>query len=159
MQAELFTGGRRKLPLRFLTWLCFFFGSLMYWELLLHFSVFGELTGKFFYAVGFSLTLSAILTLFLSFFPKKVSYWIAFSLSILIAILFGSQLVYYFVFGSLYSISLVGEGGAAITTFWKETLSTMLTHLPQLILLFVPMAALLIFKKFFRNKLAPLNYV
>lgn len=159
MSANHVTGGRRKLPLRFLTWLCFFFFSLLYWELILHLSVFPEISGKFFYAVGFSLTLSAILTLVLSFFPKKISYWLAVSLSVLFGLLFGSQLVYYFVFGSLYSISLVGEGGAAITTFWKETLSTVLTHLPQLLLLFVPMAVLLMFRKFFRSRLAPLNYI
>ena len=159
MDANLFTGGRRKLPLRCLTWLCFFFFSLVYFELLLHLCVFPEISVKFFYAVGFSLTLALILTLFLSFFPKKVSYWIAFSLSILIGILFGSQMVYHFVFGSLYSISLMGEGGNAITSFWRETLSTMLSHLHLLLLLFVPAAALLIFKKFFKSKLAPLNYV
>ncbi len=159
MEANHFTGGRRRLPVRCLTWLCFFFGSLVYWELLLHLSVFPEFSSKFFYVVGFSLPLSIILTLFLSFFPKKVSYWIAFSLSILIAVLFGSQMVYSFVFGDLYSISLMGQGGAAITSFWRETLQTMLTHLPQLLLLFVPMAVLLIFKKFLLPKMAPLNYV
>ncbi|MBR3979388.1 MAG: sulfatase-like hydrolase/transferase [Oscillospiraceae bacterium] len=159
MESNLFTGGRRRLPLRFLTWLCFFFGSLVYWELLLHLCVFPEISLKFFYAVGFSLTLALLFTLILSFIPKKVSYWIAFSLSVLLAILYASQLVYFFVFGSLYSVGLMGEGGNAITSFWRETLNTILTHLPQLLLLFVPTAGLLIFRKFFRSKMKPLNYV
>ncbi len=159
MAFEHLTGGRRKLPLRCLTLFCFFFFSLIYWELLLHLCIYPEISGDFLYVVGFSMPLSLIATLFVSFFPKKVSYWLSVGLSVALAILFGSQLVYYFVFGSLYSVALMGEGGNAITSFWRETLSTMLSHLPQLLLLFVPTAVLLIFKKFLRSKFAPLNYV
>ena len=159
MNMELLTGGKRKFPIRCLTWFAYWFVTLLFFELVLHLSVFSGISAKFFHAVGFTVPFALFLTLLMSFLPQKVSYWTTFGLTIVLAIFYNSQMVYFFVFGSLYSVSLVNEGGAAITSFWRETLKTIWEHLPQLLLMFLPIVPLVVFKKFFQRKMKPLNYV
>ena len=159
MSLELLTGGKRKFPIRCLTWFAYWFVTLLFFEFVLHLSVFTDMTAKFFHAVGFTVPFAIFFTLLMSFLPKKASYWTAFGITLALALLYSSQLVYYFVFGSLYSVGIMGEGGAAITSFWRETLKTIWEHLLQLLLLFLPIVPLLVFKKFFQSKMKPLNYV
>ena len=37
-----------------------------------------------------------------------------------VAVLYGSQMVYNFVFGTMYSVALMEQGGQAMTSFWRE---------------------------------------
>ena len=58
-----------------------------------------------------------------------------------------SLLVYDFIFGTLYSAAMAAQGGEAMTSFWRELLSTMGEKCLWLIALFVPLAALLFLRK------------
>lgn len=129
--------------------------SLLYWEILLHFAVFGELTARFWYAVGFTVTIALALELIVSFLPKRANFAVNVIIDIGAIALYGSQMVYYFIFGTLYSVSQMGQGGAAITSFWRETLATMLDKLPWLVCLLVPIAVLFVLRRFFREAFAP----
>ncbi len=146
-------------PSRCAVWFVYWFVTLLLFELVLHLSVFTGLPVTFLHAVGFTVPFALVLTLLLSFLPQKAGFWTCFGVTIALALLYCSQMVYYFVFGSLYSVSLMGEGGAAITSFWRETLKTIWEHLHLLLLMFTPVAALVVFKKFFARRMAPLNYV
>ena len=65
-------------------------------------------------------------------------------LSLVLLLLYGSQMVYFFVFGDLYSVSQMQQGGAAITSFWVETVTTIGNHLPWMLAFLLPVAALVV---------------
>lgn len=114
---------------------------LIYLESLLHGVVFHSLTARYFYILGFSLPVALVLSLLLGLLPKHVNAGVSIALTSVLCVIFGSQLVYYFVFGNLYSVSMVGLGGDAITSFWRETLLTMSKHVGPLLLCILPIPA------------------
>ena len=127
--------------------LLYWFAAIVYWELLLHVVALGELRAKFGYVVGFSFVFACGLTLITAFLPRKLRFTCNVALTAVLTVLYGSQLVYYFVFATLYSVSMIQQGGAAVTSFWKETVVTMWEKLPWLLSLLVPMAALCLVRK------------
>lgn len=120
--------------------------ALLYWETLLHFAVFGEFSMKFAYIVGFSAVAALILGALDAQLPGAVSLVLEWLLTLVLTVLYGSQQVYQFIFGTLYSVSMMAQGGEAMTSFWRETLSTMLDKLPWLLALLVPAAALVLLR-------------
>ena len=123
--------------------------ALLFWETLLHAAVFGEFSGKFGYIVGFSVSAGLVLALAVSFLNRKAAYVINLLLTLVMTVFYGSQLVYNSIFGTLYSAALMGQGGQAVTSFWRETLSTMLEKLPLLLLLLIPIVLLILLRKQF----------
>lgn len=121
--------------------------ALLYWEVLLHTAVFGAFSIKVAYILGFSLSISLILALADSLIPKKAALWVDLAVTLVLTVLYGSQLVYNFIFGTLYSVSMMAQGGEAMTSFWRETVSTMLDKLPWMLALLVPAAALFLLRK------------
>ena len=120
--------------------------AILFFETLLHGYVFGSFDIRCLFAAGFTVPVAALLSLLIGFLPKKAAFVGGVILNILLAFVYGSQLVYYFVFGSLYSVSMVSMGGDAVTSFWRETLMTMLENLLPLALLFVPLMVLVVLK-------------
>lgn len=114
---------------------------LIYLESLLHGVVFHSLTARYCYILGFSLSAALVLSLPMGLLPNRVSAGVSIALTSVLCVIFGSQLVYYFVFGNLYSVSMVGLGGDAITSFWRETLLTMGKHAGPLLLCILPIPA------------------
>ena len=140
--------------------------SLLYWlltivylELVLHLKAFNELDGRFGYVAAFSLAAACVLSLITSFLPKKANFWTTIGITAVLILLYGSQIVYNCVFGTLYSVSLMHIGGAAVTSFWKETLLTMAQNLPWLLALLVPLAAAIVLWKWKGNVYGPSNAV
>ena len=132
----------------------FWFFALLFWEVLLHAVVFGEFSIKFGYVVGFSGVCAGVLAIMLSFVPQKAHFWTALGVTVLGVIAYGSQMVYNYVFGTMYSMALMDQGGAAMTSFWRETLATIVEHILVLLLLFVPTVVLVLLRK---KKMAPSN--
>ena len=132
---------------------------LVFYELLLHIVVFGAPNGRFAFVLGFSLVIACLLTVLVSFLPKKLQIWAMAILTTFLLLVYGSQLVYNFVFGTLYSVSLMQHGGAAITSFWKETLLTMWENIHILLLLFIPYILMVLVWKFRLRKLNRTNGV
>ena len=127
--------------------------ALVFLEALLHAAVFEAFSLRFGFIVGFSFVIAAIISAGMSFLPRKASFPVSLLLTLVLAVLYGSQIVYHAVFGSLYSLAMMALGGDALGAFWKETALTMLEHLLPLALLFVPLAVLLLLRK-----LAPLTF-
>ena len=129
-------------------------GNFAYWlftitflEAVLHASVFDGFSANFLFIVGFGGAFAALLSLLTSFLPKKASFAVTVLLTLALMLLFGSQIVYNAVFGSLYSIAMLALGGDALGAFWKETLLTMMENLLPIGLLFVPLVLLIILWK------------
>ncbi len=123
--------------------------ALLFWETVLHLAVFGEFSQKFGYVVGFSLSAAFVLALAGSFLKQKAVFGLNLVLTLVLTVLYGSQMVYNFIFGTLYSVALMGQGGQALTSFWRETLSTMLEKLPWLLILLIPMMVLILLRRQF----------
>ncbi len=127
----------------------YWFFALFYLELLLHQTAFGAFDARILYIAGFSGAYACGMTALLSPVPKKFRFAGDMVATVLLTVFFGSQMVYQFVFGTLYSTALMTMGGAAVTSFWKETVSTMLDELPWVLLLLVPGILLILLRKFF----------
>ena len=140
-------------------------GSFAYWlfailffETVLHSFVFESFTLRYLFAVGFSIPVAAILSLLTGFLPKTGAFVTDIVLNILLIFAYGAQLVYYFVFGSLFSLAMTALGGDAVTSFWRETLMTMVEHILPLALLFVPLVTLILLKKFASHIFLPTGW-
>ena len=118
------------------------------WELIAHYTVFGEFNARSLYAVGFTGAIACAVTLLTSFVPGKLRFIATMVLSVVLVFLYGSQMVYEFIFGTLYSVAQMEIGGAALTSFWRETLATIWEKLPYLLVLTLPVIALILLWKF-----------
>lgn len=137
----------------------YWFFLLVYMEVLLHWRVFGDFTGKFLYTVGFSAVIAVVLTAVVSLLPNRAGFWTALLVTVGAALLYGSQLVYHAIFGTLYSAGLIRQGGAAMTSFWRETLSTVWNNLPAILLLVLPPVVLCLLVKFREMRFSPMNWL
>ena len=122
--------------------------ALIFLEALLHSQVFTEFAPRFGLVVAFSLPIAAVIALLIGLLPNKAKFPVSVIFTVLLIVLYGSELVYNAVFGSLYSMAMMALGGDALGAFWKETLLTMAENWLPLALLFVPVIVLLLLKKF-----------
>ena len=125
--------------------------ALMYWECLLSGAVFHSF-GVRIYALGFTLSTALLVTLVLSFL-RKGRFGAEILLTAVLTLLYGSQIVYHFIFGTLYSAAMVSQGGEAMTNFWRELLAAMGDHFPWLIALLVPLALRIFLRKGLKGEL------
>lgn len=125
--------------------------ALLYWECLLSGSVFHSF-GVRIYALGFTLSAALLVTLVLSFL-RKDRFGAEVFLTAVLTLLYGSQIVYHFIFGTLYSVAMVSQGGEAMTNFWRELLAAMGDHFPWLVALLVPLALRIFLRKGLKGEL------
>lgn len=125
--------------------------ALMYWECLLSGAVFHSF-GVRIYALGFTLSAALLVTLVLSFL-RKGRFGAEVFLTAVLTLLYGSQIVYHFIFGTLYSVAMVSQGGEAMANFWRELLAAMGDHFPWLIALLVPLALRIFLRKGLKGEL------
>ena len=125
--------------------------ALMYGECLLSGAVFHSF-GVRIYALGFTLSAALLVTLVLSFL-RKGRFGAEIFLTAVLTLLYGSQIVYHFIFGTLYSVAMVSQGGEAMTNFWRELLAAMGDHFPWLVALLVPLALRIFLRKGLKGEL------
>ena len=142
-----------------MTAVIFWFLALLYWELILHAAGFGMPDARFGYVVGFSFGFACVLAIVAGGVFQKAKFWLMMGAACILLLLYGSQMVYFFVFGDLYSVSQIQQGGAAVTSFWVETVTTIGENLPWLLALFVPLAVLVTLRLFCRRCFAKSNSV
>ena len=120
--------------------------AIIYWEILAHAGMYGQFHSSFLFALGFSAAGALVLGTLISLLPKKAVVPVSAVVSAVLVGLYGSQMVYCFIFGTPYSVSQIGLGADAMTSFWREMLQSMLDHLPWLLGLFVPFLLLLVLR-------------
>ena len=133
--------------------------TLVYLEAMLQQLVFGEISSKFHYAVGFDALYAAVLAVISTAVPKKANFAVTCIMAVAVVFLYGSQVVYNFVFGTLYSVALMEQGGQAVTSFWRETLVTMRDHAPEILAMGLPLVAVILLKGFCRQVFDRTNWI
>lgn len=139
---------------RFAFWLA----VILYFEGLLHIVVYESVSLKILYILGFSAGFAGVLTLASSFLPRKADLTVTVILTAVLMVLYGSQLIYKFIFGTLYSVSQVQQGGAALTSFWKETVATVQEKLGYILLLFLPLVSVAVLWRKRKWNSGPINW-
>lgn len=133
---------RRSLLLNFLLYAV----ALVVWELLLYRIQYGswkEMSPYFLLFVPAQALLLAALT---SWQTKGLINRIVQSLLIVLLLVFyGAQTIYFSIFGSVFSINMIGVGAAAIENFSWSMASTFKNNIGWLLLLALPAALLLVF--------------
>jgi len=116
----------------------FWFISILFMETLLHIVLFSTMAPEFLYAVGFSVVIALIISGLTAILPTRGNKTVSIIVMTVLSIFYCSQIVYNAVFGTMYSVSLVALGGAALTSFWKETLLTIWNNFPILLAMLLP---------------------
>ena len=130
--------------IQFLYW----FVSLSYLESAVHFTVYDGFHPRFLYAIGLTAAIACLLSLVFSLIPRKIRFGSMLIGVLGLTFLYGSQMVYEFIFGTMYSVAQMGMGGAALASFWRETLVTIWEKLPYVASLLVPLAVLVLLRIF-----------
>ena len=125
----------------------FWFFTLSFLEGILRVVAFDHVFGKIGLVLGFNGVVAIGLTLVTSLFSRKANVILAMVLQIFLLLLYGSQIVYDLIFGSLYAVAQMKMGGDALTSFWRETLLAMCDGIVYLLVLFVPIVVMAFFKK------------
>lgn len=125
-----------------------FFVVIVYMEAILRWAAIGRIifSGTI-YWLAFCLSLALVLFLLCSLAQKHRKKTIAFILYG-IAFMFASQLIYFKVFKTFYSVYSAGNAGQVLE-FWKETAMVVLRNLHWLVLLFLPAILFSVLKRRF----------
>ncbi len=126
----------------------FWFLCLTYLETLLHLVIFKTVTGRFFYILGFTAVIAGLMSAATSLLSRRCNANVTTVLLSFLCVLYASQIIYYYIFGGMYALSMVALGGNAITNFWKEMFSSIMDHLPVILLSLVPIPCLCLTRKF-----------
>ena len=87
--------------------------SFLYWEVLAHAGMYDQFQSSFRYAMGISGALALLIALLVSLLPEKLVFPGNLVLTIAGSFVYGSQMVYCFIFGTPYSVSQMGLGAPA----------------------------------------------
>ena len=121
--------------------------AMLYWETLVHAGMYGNFRGNFRFALGFTAGLALLIALLVGFLPGRGVFPVSIVLSVVLIVVYGSQLVYCFIFGTPYSVSQMGLGADAVSQFWREMFTTMADHIFWLLGLLVPLVLLVLLYK------------
>ena len=88
--------------------------------------------------LAFCLTLCLLVGLL----PAKLVFPVNLVLTLAATVLYGSQMVYCFIFGTPYSVSQMGLGAGAVSQFYREMLGTMAENWPWIAALLLPLLIL-----------------
>ena len=115
------------------------FGSILFWELLLHGIVFEEANWRILYVILYSGIFATFFTVLTGFLPKIgniILYWL---FLVVLFLWYAAQLIYYKIFGGFISVYLIQMGGDALTSFFKETLACVAQNVWLLLLMALPL--------------------
>lgn len=118
--------------------------AFVYWEVLAHAGMYGQFQGSFRFALGISGAVALTLALVAGLLPQSLIFPVNLVLTLGGTILYGSQMVYCFIFGTPYSVAQMGLGAGAVSQFWREMLSTMAQNWTWIAALFLPLVVLII---------------
>ncbi len=118
--------------------------AFVYWEVLTHAAMYDQFQGSFRFALAFSSVLAIFTALLTGLLPRILLAPVNLLLTATVTVVYGSQMVYYFIFGTPYSVAQMGLGAGAVSQFWRETLTTMTENWMWIVALLVPLVVLII---------------
>ncbi len=112
---------------------------LIYWELLLYYQLHKTILSISIWNILFMLPLSCLLTFILSWSKsRKVNNIFKILLTFIVSIFYLGELIYYKIFGSLLSVSTMGNGTNALVDFWWSTKASIQENIVLIILFELP---------------------
>ena len=112
---------------------------LIYWELLLYYQLHKTILSISIWNILFMLPLSCLLTFILSWSKsRKVNNIFKILLAFIVSIFYLGELIYYKIFGSLLSVSTMGNGTNALVDFWWSTKASIQENIVLIILFELP---------------------
>ncbi len=120
--------------------------AFLYWEIVTHAAMYDQFQLSFRFALFFSGAIALVLSLLTGFLPRALIFPINLLLTVVVTVVYGSQMVYHFIFGTPYSVAQMGLGAGAVSQFWRETLTTMTENWPWILALLLPLLLLILFK-------------
>ncbi len=133
--AKVYNEADRK---QFLKYLGFYLFSMVFLELMFHFFAYGELGNRIYLPIIFGIFWGLVFAFITMLFRPKGRAVIGAVIFLFIWFIFSAQLVYYHIFGTHISLSLLGMGTDAVTSFWRELLLAIGDVWYQILLMFVP---------------------
>lgn len=118
--------------------------SFLYWEILAHAGMYDQFQGSFRYALCFTGALAMMLAMLTGLLPEKIVFYGNLLLTLCGTFLYGSQMVYCFIFGTPYSVAQMGLGAGAVGQFYREMFTTMQENGTWILALLLPLALLLL---------------
>ena len=122
----------------------FWIFAFLYWEILAHAGMHDQFQSSFRYALAISGSFALLIGVLVSLLPEKLIFPVNLLLAVAGTFLYGSQMVYCFIFGTPYSVAQMGLGAGAVTQFYREMLTTMSENWTWILGLLLPLAVLLI---------------
>ena len=113
--------------------------SLLFWEIVVHAAMFDQFQGSFRFALGLSGAVALLIALCVGCLPEKLIFPVNLVLTLTGTVLYGSQMVYCFIFGTPYSVAQMGLGAGAVSQFYREMLTTMQENWPWIAALLMPL--------------------
>ncbi len=126
---------RRKLSI------VFYIATFIYYEVIMQLRVFGQISWKIIFTICFAVPGAIFLVFICNLFRKKVNTIISWCVLGFLFIYYCTQLIYFFVFGSLLSVAAVKMGGDAVTNFTSEVFHGIWVNLPMELLFALPLVA------------------
>ncbi len=126
--------------------MCFYIILIAYLELVYRAWIFKDLSFDYFFALIFAASAGTAIFILVSIFPLKIVKKVSVAVTIVVTIIYGVQLIYYCIFRTPLSLISIGGAGDAMQ-FWDIVINAILKNVIALILLFVPLAIQLAFRK------------
>ncbi len=112
---------------------------LIYWELLLYYQLHKTILNISIWNILFMIPLSCLLTFILSWSKsRKLNNIFKILLCFIVSIFYLGELIYYKIFGSLLSVSMMGNGTNALVDFWWSTKASIKENIVLIILFELP---------------------
>jgi len=118
--------------------------AFLYWEVLAHAGMYDQFQGSFRFALGISGALALLVGLLTGLLPQKLVFPVNLLLTLAGTFLYGSQMVYCFIFGTPYSVAQMGLGAGAVTQFYREMFNAMSENWYWILGLLLPLAVLIL---------------
>ena len=118
--------------------------SFVYWEILTHAAMYGQFQTSFRYALCISGAAALVISLLVGLLPRKLVVPVSLILTVAVTFVYGSQMVYCFIFGTPYSVSQMGLGAGAVSQFYREMFSTMAENWAWIAALLLPLVVLIL---------------
>lgn len=118
--------------------------AFLYWEILTHAAMYEQFQFGSRFALAFGCIMGLLVSLLTGFLPRGLQLALNLLLTVAATFVYGSQMVYNFIFGTPYSVAQVGLGAGAVSQFWRETLTTITENWLWIAALLIPLLVLLL---------------
>ncbi|HKL80443.1 MAG TPA: LTA synthase family protein [Mobilitalea sp.] len=133
---------RVRRSLKIIAPVIFFVSVIIYLELVFHLMVYKSIDLKILYPILFAIPVGLLISLFSGFFSRRINQLIMWFFTGLSCLVFGLQLVYFYVFKMFFSFQSLGMAGDAVNEFTSDVFEAISANLFGLFLILLPLPVL-----------------